>query len=98
MRILASLVAGRGRSEEAEGWLYRAIDGGDTAAMVALATRLAATSRPAAAEPWLRRATEAGNPHGLDALLGFLTKRRPDEADQLRRYGINAGGLTAEPW
>jgi hypothetical protein len=66
--------------------------------MFALAARLEQAGRGVEAEQWLRRAIEAGNFTALQMLAERLEKTDRAEAERLRRYGIEPGGVTADPW
>ncbi len=87
-----------GRSEEAENLLRPAAEAGDFAALMRLVVRLDEGGRGDEAEQWLRRALELGYAQAPHVLADRLDKTDPAQAERLRRFGIEPGGVTAAPW
>jgi tetratricopeptide (TPR) repeat protein len=102
----AVFLAGRleeyGRYEESERALRPAVEAGDSFAMTALGRLLLKHSdRHDEAESWLRRAAQTSR--RSDSALGLLGQLlvndgRGDEANRLKRFGIEPDGTTAAPW
>jgi TPR repeat protein len=100
-RRLGRLLDRTGRTVEAEEVLRHAAETGSDEAMLELAELLEQRGSMKEAEEVLRQAAEAGS-IGTDAigkLAGLLERTgRGQEAGRLRRFGIEPGGRTADPW
>ena len=97
-RELVGLLERDGRAQEAEGWLRHVAERGNGEAMLELAGLLERTGRGQEAEHWLRHATEIGLTLGDDLARLLERTGRGQEAARLRRFGIEPGGRTADPW
>jgi len=75
--------------------LRPAAEAGDDSTMLNLAEVYHCADRDGDAQRWLRRAIEMGNTRARDKLAALLDGV---EADSLRRFGIEPGGKTADPW
>jgi TPR repeat protein len=98
---LGKLLARSGRPEQAEKMLRRAAERGSVEAMLELAELLEQRGNRGEAEQLLRQAAETSSPASgvMDKLAELLQRTgRSREAARLRRYGIEPGGRTAEPW
>jgi hypothetical protein len=105
--VLADVLAGLGRLEDAEAPLRTRLRNGCRPAAEPLADVLERLGRVDEAEAVLRAHLEETpelqlmpmEPLGMEPLARLLDEAgRATEADQLRRYGIEPGGSTAAPW
>jgi TPR repeat protein len=84
---------------QAESWLRAAAAEGNAAAIETLIWTLKSAGRLSEAEQWLRRATVMGMTSRVSDLAQLLEQEsRDEEARQLRRYGVEPDGRTAQPW
>ena len=98
-RLAAGMLREAGRAEEAITWLRSLADAGDTSAPRLAAEMLQEAGQADEAIIFYQRAAEAGDAHALELAAGMMQKvGRSDEAARLRRYGIEPGGQTADPW
>ena len=97
MSNLGRVLAQRGQLDEAEMWLRRAGDTGDTTALLDLGRILAQHGRLDEAEMWLRRAVDAGD----TAAMSDLEPCRPNAASWMKpRCGsaVRARPVTPQPY
>jgi tetratricopeptide (TPR) repeat protein len=96
MRDRAHILACTGDRDEASQWLQRAADAGDLNASCQI---LDSAGRSDEARLLLRDALERGDRSAERKLTQWLERAgHSQESDQLRRFGIEPGGSTAEPW
>lgn len=99
MWLLADVQDRTGRAAEALSTRNRAVRYGDGRALRYLTDRLERAGCQVEAESGLRRAIEAGAAGTLAELAMFVERQgRPDEARELRVFGMEPGGRTAGRW
>jgi tetratricopeptide (TPR) repeat protein/transcriptional regulator with XRE-family HTH domain len=96
---LAELQVRAGRIQEAITVWQTTARNGDSAAMRSLAALLSKANLMDLAEWWLRNAVQYGDTESVTELAALMRMTgRTDEAEQLIRFGLEPGGLTADPW
>jgi hypothetical protein len=101
---LAWQLSEAGRTREAEALLRRAVDAGDRYAIDNLVRVLQENGKTREAESWIRRAIDldssarsfGASVHALSSML--KSAGRSAEAERLKRFGLEPGGATADPW
>jgi hypothetical protein len=98
MQTLAEQFDEAGRGPEADRWLADMGKEGNLYALHVLVGRLYKAHRDADGERVWRWILEAGNSAGLENLAQRLDQTDAAAAENLLRYGIDPGGVTAPPW
>jgi tetratricopeptide (TPR) repeat protein len=95
---LGYLLETAGRLDEAISWYHRASDAGNTYALIWAADLLAEKAQVDEAIRLYVQAAEVGEADGLDRAAKLLARSgRKQDAEQLRRYGIEPGRI-ADSW
>jgi hypothetical protein len=95
LRSLIAVFDASGRTGASAEWLQDAARRGNAYALRETIRR----HRRDDPERWLRFAVEIGAPGSVEDLAIWLdTRGRREEADRLRRFGVDPGGATASEW
>ena len=86
------------RTAEADQWLREAAAAGQVVALHLLMGRAQLRGQQEDVDHWRRRLVETGTWGGVFQLVQQLQNTDPVQAEQVRRYGIEPGGATADPW
>ncbi|HUZ52469.1 MAG TPA: helix-turn-helix domain-containing protein [Streptosporangiaceae bacterium] len=99
MRALADMLERAGQTHAAVTVWEPAAQEGNTAAMRTVAELLDKAGQIGLAEWWLRKAAQHGDAESLADLAGLLQRGGwADEADQVKKFGLEPDGRTADPW
>ena len=99
MRALAGMLERAGQTDEAAAVWEPAAQEGNTAAMRTVAELLDKAGQIGLAEWWMREAAQHGDAESLADLAGLLQRvGRVDEADRVKKFGLEPDGRTADPW
>lgn len=87
-----------GRSPEADQWLREAAAAGHFLALHLLIGRAVQGGRAGEPDCWRRQLAQTGTWGGVSQIVQQLESTDHAQAERLRRYGIEPGGATADPW
>ncbi|MFI1398579.1 hypothetical protein [Streptomyces sp. NPDC020681] len=99
LREFPAVLEEAGKGDQVVAWLRTAAEEGATFAMTELAELLWHAGDVTGSEIWFRKAAGHGMSFAADQLAQLLNANgRDQEAEQLRRFGVDPSGRTAAAW